>query len=75
MTGILPVWKNVDVRMGSAVEGARLGLPWIISKLRPSPGGTVGQHHKRGFGPSTALMFFILPRFYETQQIKSVSAH
>ena len=40
----------------------------MISKLRPSPGGTVGQHHKRGSGPSTALMFFTLPRFLRAQR-------
>lgn len=67
MAAVLSVCENVRVRIGDAMGGG-FELPWMISKLKPSPGGGVGQHHKRGFGPSTALIFFTLPRFCGIQQ-------
>ena len=75
LASTLPVWKNVDVRIRSTMEGARLGLTWIISKLRPSPGGTAGQHYKREFMLTTALMPPIIPAFYGARWTGSDSVH
>ena len=40
-----------------------------------SPGGTAGQHYKREFVPTTALMPPIIPTFYRTRWTGSDSVH